>query len=257
MTLGDLEKSRRSADLVGIAAWAGGELREHDGAFVVRRAGGFTARANSAVALRDLDEQEAELAVEVATAAAVADRVEDRWQVSEYETALSEVLRRRGARLESPTSVMIRASTSDLPNRPAGPVPSVSSAVTDEWFSVWLDSNGRVQREDPSWVATARRFFERLPSAQVADVRFVDHDGAVGMGVTTSGAFGEPTAHFVACMATRPERRRQGRGAAVLGTAAADGLAVLQVEEGNPAIGLYRAAGFEVSHRYHHVVLPR
>ena len=58
MTLGPDEKSRRSADLVGVAAWAGGEFRR-SGKLLVRRADGFTDRANGAVALDSLDEHEA------------------------------------------------------------------------------------------------------------------------------------------------------------------------------------------------------
>lgn len=255
MTLGPDEKSRRTADLVGVAAWAGGEFRR-SGKLLVRRADGFTDRANGAVALDSLDEHEAAQLVDEASAAARADDVVDRWQVSDHETPLAAVLEGRGAVFGSPTFVMTRVAPAEPgPGAATDPPLAVDGAVSAAWFDVWLEGNGRRQREDPSWVQTARRFFERLPAA-VPEARFVHTDGAVGLGVTVGGRFGEPTAHYVGCMATRPELRGRGLGSAVLRAACGDGLTVLQVEEGNPAIELYRRAGFEVSHRYHHVQLP-
>jgi ribosomal protein S18 acetylase RimI-like enzyme len=80
---------------------------------------------------------------------------------------------------------------------------------------------------------------------------FADGGAAVGLGV----AEGELCALF--CVATRPERRRRGLAAAVVGALGAWGrtrgarTVALEVEEGNaPALALYARLGFERRYAY-------
>jgi ribosomal protein S18 acetylase RimI-like enzyme len=75
----------------------------------------------------------------------------------------------------------------------------------------------------------------------------------VGYGVLADGWLG------VFGMGTSSQHRRQGVATAVLAAlrrvalARGAGQAYLQVETGNaPAIGLYEAAGFRISHGYHY-----
>lgn len=257
-----LPMSPRTADLVGIAAWAGGQ-RETIGGVMIRRAGGFTDRANSAVALGPLSGAEAADAVTFATMRAVADGVDDRWQVSDHETELATVLAARGFVAADPTLVMVRAAQSDRRSEESPEIRERidrSAVVTDEWFATWSSGSGHSGTRSDEWLDTARAFFESLPDADVG-LDFVRTESSVGLGIGVEARSDEDqavAARFVCALATLPSARGRGLGSAMLHQVLAPAdltgrCSVLQVESSNPAVRIYEAAGFRLSHTYRHV----
>ncbi|MEU6743379.1 GNAT family N-acetyltransferase [Streptosporangium sandarakinum] len=121
------------------------------------------------------------------------------------------------------------------------------------WLAVFAELDGHSDSE-----TVGREVISRI--AGPAAFLSVSHEGraaAMGMVVADSGWAG------VFCMATRPDLRRRGLAAAVLGAGArwaagqgADRL-YLQVEKDNPAArALYERVGFTYSHGYHFRTFP-
>ncbi|GGQ05364.1 GNAT family N-acetyltransferase [Streptosporangium pseudovulgare] len=135
---------------------------------------------------------------------------------------------------------------------PAVPVVEVAGDPGG-WLAVFADLDGHSDSE-----TVGREVISRI--AGPAAFLSVSHEGraaAMGMVVADSGWAG------VFCMATRPDLRRRGLAAAVLGAGArwaagqgADRL-YLQVEKDNLAArALYERVGFTYSHGYHFRTSP-
>ncbi|MEU9833559.1 GNAT family N-acetyltransferase [Streptosporangium sp. NPDC048047] len=132
-------------------------------------------------------------------------------------------------------------------------VPVEVAGEPDRWLAVFADLDGHSDSE-----TVGREVISRV--AGPAAFLSVSHEGraaSMGMVVADSGWAG------VFCMATRPDLRRRGLAAAVLGAGArwaagqgADRL-YLQVEKDNrAALALYERIGFIYSHGYHFRTLP-
>ncbi|MFF0309290.1 GNAT family N-acetyltransferase [Streptosporangium sp. NPDC004379] len=132
-------------------------------------------------------------------------------------------------------------------------VPVEVAGEPDRWLAVFADLDGHSDSE-----TVGREVISRV--AGPAAFLSVSHEGraaSMGMVVADSGWAG------VFCMATRPDLRRRGLAAAVLGAGArwaaeqgADRL-YLQVEKDNrAALALYERIGFTYSHGYHFRTLP-
>ncbi|GAA3423136.1 GNAT family N-acetyltransferase [Streptosporangium nondiastaticum] len=140
-----------------------------------------------------------------------------------------------------------------VPVGAAGSVPVEVAGDPGGWLAVFADLDGHSDSE-----TVGREVISRI--AGPAAFLSVSHEGraaAMGMVVADSGWAG------VFCMATRPDLRRRGLAAAVLGAGArwaagrgADRL-YLQVEKDNLAArALYERVGFTYSHGYHFRTFP-
>ncbi|MGV9597102.1 GNAT family N-acetyltransferase [Streptosporangium sandarakinum] len=157
-------------------------------------------------------------------------------------------------------AAMVREAVTRADAAPAGAARSVPVEAPVEvagdlggWLAVFAELDGHSDSE-----AVGREVISRI--AGPAAFLSVSHEGraaAMGMVVADSGWAG------VFCMATRPDLRRRGLAAAVLGAGArwaaergADRL-YLQVEKDNLAArALYERVGFTYSHGYHFRTFP-
>ncbi|MET9065556.1 GNAT family N-acetyltransferase [Streptosporangium sandarakinum] len=157
-------------------------------------------------------------------------------------------------------TAMVREAVTPADAAPAGAARSVPVEAPVEvavdpggWLAVFAELDGHSDSE-----TVGREVISRI--AGPAAFLSVSHEGraaAMGMVVADSGWAG------VFCMATRPDLRRRGLAAAVLGAGArwaagrgADRL-YLQVEKDNLAArALYERVGFTYSHGYHFRTFP-
>ncbi len=168
---------------------------------------------------------------------------------SDRHAELDEVLAARGYRREAPTA-LLTAFTDDVIAATGGEEADLEESP-DGWVKIFAELD---EHADSAMVG------ERVISRIAAPRAFVSvmRDGrpaGMGLFVADSGWAG------VFSMATRPERRGEGIGAAVLGTGARWAARVgahrmyLQVEVDNEnAHRLYTRAGFTWSHGYHYRV---
>jgi arginase family enzyme/GNAT superfamily N-acetyltransferase len=156
---------------------------------------------------------------------------------------LDAMLAGRGYRRDAPT-VVLTAFTADV-IAATEPAPADVADGPESWVRLFAELD-----EHPDSAVVSAKVLSRIaPPAAFVSV------AAAGMGVfaAESGWAG------VFAMATSPERRRQGIGAAVLGAGARWAERVgahrlyLQVETDNePARALYARTGFTWSHEYHY-----
>ncbi|WP_432491970.1 GNAT family N-acetyltransferase [Kineococcus auxinigenes] len=230
------------------------------GGWRLRAAGGFTGRANSALAVGSPG-------VPLGEAVAAVEDFYDRRglvprvavphaaQVGPGEPALARELAGRGWAVDTPTLVMT-AALAALPAAAGVPLPAGCSVATaPEPDAAWL---GRYHHRGTTAVPPAGRRVLLSADAQVF-VRVLDGGGtvAVARGSASPGWVG------LAAVEVAPSHRRRGLARRLLAEVADWGRArgavsaFLQVAQANTgARALYGAAGFSVHHAYHYRVRP-
>lgn len=168
------------------------------------------------------------------------------------EHAVTRELDVRNFRHAAGALVMVRSLT----DRPTGtPTAAVTNAATpdDRWLGVLA-----VDRPSTYSAHAVARVLagHDLPSVYTTAT-------AAGSAVSIGQGVVDGSMMAIFNMRTRPDARRSGHARTVLQSlldAAVDrgvGVVYLQVEATNtPAISLYRAAGFAISHEYHYRFLP-
>ncbi len=238
----------RRIDRLARAAWPPEIVHEHDGWLLGHTPGVRRRRSNCAVPPGSGGE---------AALAAVERFYRDRdrpviVQIGAGQGGLDALLAGRGYRRDAPTAVLTARTADVIAATRQAPI---AAAEVAERPGDRLDAFAALDEHADS-AAVGRKVIARIPDP-VAFVS-VRRDGrAVGMGLfaAASGWAG------IFCMATRPDARRRGVAAAVLGAGVrwaagvgADRL-YLQVEAGNDAaLALYGKVGFTRSHGYHYRV---
>ncbi len=224
------------------------------GGWLLRAAGGFTGRANSALAVGDPGLPLAAATAEVrdwyrarGLPAMIATAFPRGWP---RESATDAFLEERGWSVRSGSATVMTAAPAAIA-RPAGTVQvDVDDKPDDGWLARY---HYRGQRPPP----VARLLLMSAPWQAFASVRAAGHTLAVGR-VAVAGEWAGLTAVEV-----HPAHRRRGLAMAITAALAAAAAArgatgiYLQVEDGNaPARALYRQAGFTDHHGYHYRVAP-
>lgn len=223
--------------------------------WVVRLAGGVTARANSVLPARCPHDLEASLR-EVETL------YEDYGMPAAFQISpaaqpavLDALLAERGYERRSPTLVWTAHASRALQKLALSPLDVALSDEADEgWMNCWWSVDGR---GDHAARAVAGRILASGPAlyATAYDTTSV---AAVGR-LALVGAWGG-----VYCMAVRQDARRRGYGKAILralleeaGKRGVQHLWLQVVEENTAAQSLYQQAGFSEMSRYHYRIRPR
>ena len=124
----------------------------------------------------------------------------------------------------------------------------IETQMSDEWFNFYIEPSNYSELS----IDVRRGVLERIGAVRgFALVEIEAQLAAVGLGVVERGWLG------IYCMATTTDQRRKGGGTQVLNSLAEWGLSqgadkmYLQVESDNePAIRLYKRAGFEFLYNY-------
>ncbi|OJF14415.1 GNAT family N-acetyltransferase [Couchioplanes caeruleus] len=220
------------------------------GAWILRSAGGWTGRANSALAVGDPDR----------TLDAAIDAVE-RWYAARGQRPLvnapmplaapvNAALDARGWTSRPLTLVQtarVPGLLESLPVRDDLPPVELADSPTDDWYAMVAEHKGTLP-------AMAKQVLTGVPVAVFAHVR--DEDGDL-LAVARGAVSGPDRWLGMALVQTAPAARRRGLAAhvmrAVAGWAMQQGSAraYLQVEERNTAaVALYRKLGFRTHHTY-------
>jgi GNAT superfamily N-acetyltransferase len=229
------------ADLQRVAARGWRALEEEQlGDWLLRAAGGFTGRANSALVVGDpglpLEDAVAAVARWYADRGLVPRAMLPGVQARRADAAFAAAGWQRGESVLMLTAPLggVRAPGADV---------ELSPTPDDGWLATYA--------ADSTLPAAAREVLTSGGDVAFATVRRGSEVAAVARGVLTDGWLG------VAAVVVDPAHRRQGLGTALLdalrGWAAGRGghSVYLQVTEGNaPARELYRRAGLIEQHRY-------
>lgn len=236
-------------ELAANEAWPA-PMQARLGSWILRSAGSWTGRANSALAVGDPDR----------TLEAAIDAVVD-WYAARSQPALinapmplaapvSAALDDRGWTARPLTLVqtaLLPALLADAPNGPETPPVELADAPSEDWFAMVAEHKGPLP-------ATARRVLTAVPETVYAQIRDAGGDLlAVARGTVT----GPQRWHGISLLQTAPDVRRRGLARQILramaGWAAQRGAtrAYLQVEERNTAaVALYQRLGFATHHTY-------
>jgi N-acetylglutamate synthase len=220
------------------------------GNWILRAAGNWTGRANSALAVGDPDR----------TLEAAIDAVTD-WYAAHGQRALinapmplaapvNAALDQRGWTARPLTLVqtaLVAPLLDRLPARPDLPPVELADTPGDEWYAMVAEHKGTLP---PSAV----RILTGVPEVVFAHV----HDADGDLIAIARGAITGPDRWLgISLLQTAPAARRQGlgqhvlRGLAQWATQHGSPHAYLQVEERNtPAVALYRRIGFATHHTY-------
>jgi N-acetylglutamate synthase len=239
-------------EAAAVRGWPALETREIDG-WLWRYASGGSIRANSVAALtwtgRDL--AAAVAACEAAYRAKGAPCVFTVSEVSQPQ-GLDQVLAERGyARGDDHVTMAKALSGVSAPlSADVSPAPSqVPSAPSEAWLRTYLSGLS------PDRQGIARRLIANLPTK----ARFIsDQPGGSDTVSSTGLTISDGQLASVQCMATEPQRRRNGGATRVLATiealASRDGVSHLYLQTGGDntaAQALYARFGFVVVGRYH------
>lgn len=244
-----LRATAAEAERIALRGW----LAEHEplGEWTLRSAAGFTARANSCLAVGDPGVGYPEAAARIRRYAA--DRGIPPWAQVVFGSAEDRGLRDLGWR---PTYVAVEflvvRLTDLLGEGPADSAVSVGDDLTQEWLAAYHRS--RPNDADPRLL---RMILDGQPPRGFAGAADASGLFAIGRGHLERDWLG------LASIWTRPDRRRQGWGTAIvvsLGHWAARRGArygYLQVETENAAaLRAYEALGFRRHHRYGYLAAP-
>jgi len=254
--------SSRKLDLLGALAWPSLEVVLMDD-WRLRFAGGVTKRANSVLLLgpegrRGLADDALDRRIAAVERAYAMHHLPARFQVTAscWPSELPEALARRGY-VESDSTLVMTSSLREAPSviltAPDWRIveqPGASMAWLDAWWAV--DGRGGIAE-----LEIARAILARIVPPRVF-IECHDRNGITGVGL------GVLDAEWVGiyCMATLPGARRRGCARAVLGhlvewarTQGAECAHLAVTELNEPAQRLYRAFGFEISHRYSYFTL--
>ncbi len=234
---------------VADAGWPGLE-RERLGGWVLRAAGGFTGRANSALPLGDpgtSPEKAIDAVEEFYDARGLQPAVQVPFALTGSDSpapGLDTVLAGRGWSHDPPTLLM----TADL--RRVSPVESSDVVCSDEPDDDWL---GLYRYRGGALPPVAREVLTAAPLQAFGSVRRDGRTVAVGRVAVARGWAG------VTAMQTDDRHLRQGLGSLLLralltwGAERGARFAYLQAFSANaPAVALYSSAGFTPHHRYHY-----
>ncbi|MEV4636367.1 GNAT family N-acetyltransferase [Actinoplanes sp. NPDC049548] len=220
------------------------------GDWILRAAGNWTGRANSALPVGDPDR----------TLEAAIDAVEQ-WYTARGQQALintpmplaapvNAALDERGWTARPLTLVQtarVAALLETLPARADLPTVELADSPTDDWYAMVAEHKGTLP-------APARQILTGVPDAVFAHVR--DADGEL-LAVARGAVSGPDRWLGLSLLQTAPAARRQGLGAHVVRAVAhwavqqGSARAYLQVEERNtPAVTLYQKMGFTTHHTY-------
>lgn len=175
-------------------------------------------------------------------------------QLGERHAALDALLAERGYRSDAPTAVLTARTADVIAATDGAPFGQADLAARPgRWLEVFAALDEHADTEP-----VGRKVIARIadPAAFIS-LRRDGRPAGMGLLAASSGWAG------VFCMATRPDARRQGVAAGILGAGArwaadagADRL-YLQVETGNQAaLALYGRLGFARSHGYHYRIGP-
>jgi N-acetylglutamate synthase len=231
--------------------WRGGP------GWLLRAAGGFTGRANSALASGDPGMPLADAVAEVCrwyTARGLPALVSVAYPIGGAHTdPLDGFLAGRGWPVRSGAATVMTAAAAAVADATAGAAASVRVDLDTEPDEPWL---ARYRFRGRPLPPIARRLLLSAPWQRFASVREAGRTIAVGRVAEADGWAG------LTAVEVDPAHRRRGLARAITGAlaaAAADRTAnlYLQVEDENSAARtLYRQAGFADHHGYHYRVAP-
>ncbi|HEX5534735.1 MAG TPA: GNAT family N-acetyltransferase [Actinomycetales bacterium] len=250
-----------AVERVATLGWPGLETRRLGG-WLLRAAGGFTRRANSALATGDpglpLDEaldavREFYAGRELPASIQIAVPLEGdrRWPDTSSRDLLAAIVE-RGWSVDEPTLFMTADLRAGVPNVDLPPgYEQVEASEPDE---AWL---GLYEYHDAALPPVARAVMTAAPHQVFTSVRTERRTVAVGRLAVAAGWAG------VSAMQVAADQQRRGLGravlAALLNRGRADGarFAYLQVMKDNTAARrLYESVGFTTHHAYHYLKLP-
>ncbi len=246
------EETRMKGDWRGQARWMGGP------GWLLRAAGGFTGRANSALASGDPGMPLADAAAEVSrwyTARGLPALVSIAYPIGDPRVSpVDRVLAGLGWPARAGAATVMTAASAAVADATADAAAAVRVDLDAEPDEPWLD---RYRFRGLPLPPIARTLLVSAPWQRFASVREAGRTIAVGRVAVADGWAG------LTAVEVDPARRRRGLGRAITGAlaaAAADHGAAslyLQVLDDNSAARrLYRQAGFADHHGYHYRVAP-
>jgi GNAT superfamily N-acetyltransferase len=236
-------------ELAANAAWPA-PVQARLGGWILRAAGNWTGRANSALAVGDPDrtlEAAIDSVVEWYAAHGQRPLINAPLPLAAPVNAALDVRGWTSRPLTLVQTALLAPLLSRLPARPDLPPVELADAPGDDWYAMVAEHKGALP-------AAATRILTAPDEVVFAQVR--DADGELL--AIARGAVTDPGRWLgVSLVQTAPSARRQGiaqhvmRGLAQWGTQHGSAHAYLQVEERNtPAVALYGRIGFSTHHTY-------
>jgi ribosomal protein S18 acetylase RimI-like enzyme len=228
------------------------------GGWLLRAAGGFTGRANSALATGDPGMPLADAVGEVCrwyTVRGLPALVSVAYPIGDPDAdPVDRFLAGRGWPVRSGAATVMTAASADVADAAADAAATVRVDLAAEPDEAWL---GRYRFRGQPLPPIARRLLLSAPWQRFASAREEGRTIAVGRVAVADGWAG------LTAVEVDPAHRRRGLGHAITGALAAAAVQrgaanlYLQVENDNTAArALYRQAGFTDHHGYHYRVAP-
>ena len=246
------EETRMKGDWRRQGRWVGGR------GWLLRAAGGFTGRANSALAAGDPGMPLADAVGEVCrwyTVRGLPALVSVAYPIGDPDAdPVDRFLAGRGWPVRSGAATVMTAASADVADAAADAAAAVRVDLAAEPDEAWL---GRDRFRGQPLPPIARRLLLSAPWQRFASAREEGRTIAVGRVAVADGWAG------LTAVEVDPAHRRRGLGQAITGALAAAAVQrgaanlYLQVENDNTAArALYRQAGFTDHHGYHYRVAP-